>query len=125
MKKIFRYVIWLIVLIIVVRVLVYFLTKTYYQDMNNYEILVKSPVIEVTESKVAKNKGYIQGTATNDTGELISNINLKFDFYNENGKFVGSEYKLIEVFNATEQVKFDIRYQYENVAEIKISMVKQ
>lgn len=125
MKKILKYVIWLIALIIVVRVLVYFLTKTYYQDMNNYEILVKSPVIEVTESKVAKNKGYIQGTATNDTGELISNINLKFDFYNENGKFVGSEYKLIEVFNATEQVKFDIKYQYENVAEIKISIVKQ
>lgn len=125
MKKILKYVIWLIALIIVVRVLVYFLTKTYYQDMNNYEILVKSPVIEVTESKVAKNRGYIQGTATNDTGTLISNVNLKFDFYNENGKFVGSEYKLIEVFNATEQVKFDIKYQYENVAEIKISIVKQ
>lgn len=124
MKKILKYVIGLIVLIIVVKVLVYFLTKTYYQDMNNYELLENIPVvIEVTESKVAKNKGYIKGTVTNETGELISNMNIKFDFYNENGNFLGSEYKLIGVFNATEQVKFDIKYQYENVAKIEISII--
>lgn len=124
MKKILKYVIGLIVLIIVVKVLVYFLTKPYYQDMNNYELLENIPVvIEVTESKVAKNKGYIKGTVTNETGELISNMNIKFDFYNENGNFLGSEYKLIGVFNATEQVKFDIKYQYENVAKIEISII--
>lgn len=125
MKKIFRYVILLIALIVVVRILVYFLTKTYYKDMNNYEILITSPAIEVTESKVAKNKGYIKGTATNNTGELVSNMYIKFDFYDENEKFIGSEYEQIEVFNSTETVKFDIKYQYEDVAEIKISIVKQ
>ena len=124
MKKIFKYVILLIVVYVLVELCVYFLTKTYYKDMNNYEILVKSPVIEITESKVAKNKGYIEGTATNETTEMINNLIIRFDFYNEQGTYVGSKYKEVEIFNASEKVKFDIQYDYKNVAEIKISIVK-
>ena len=125
MKKIFRYVILLIVAYIVVETLVYFLTKTYYKDMNNYEILVERPAIEITESKVTNSKGYIQGNVTNNTGELIRNLRLKFDFYNEQGKFIGAEYKTIEVFNISERLNFDIQYEYENVNEIKISIVRE
>lgn len=124
MKKIFKYVILLIVVYVLVELCVYFLTKTYYKDMNNYEILVKSPVIEITESKVAKNKGYIEGTATNETAEMINNLIIRFDFYNEQGTYVGSKYKEVEIFNASEKVKFNIQYDYKNVSEIKISIVK-
>ena len=125
MKKIFRYVILLIVAYIIVEVLVYFLTKTYYKDLNNYDILVESPVIEITESKVAKSKGYIQGNITNDTGELMRNLRVKFDFYNEQGKYVGSENKTIDVFNISERLNFDIKYEYKDVSEIKISIVRE
>lgn len=125
MKKIFRYVILLIVAYIVVEVLVYFLTKTYYKDLNNYDILVESPVIEIKESKVAKSKGYIQGNITNDTGELMRNLRVKFDFYNEQGKYVGSENKTIDVFNISERLNFDIKYEYEDVNEIRISIVRE
>ena len=125
MKKIFRYVVLLIVVYLVVEIFVYFLTKTYYTDMNNYQILVESPAIEITESKVAKNKGYIQGTATNNTGAIINNISLRFDFYNSQGSYVGSKYKEIGVFNATERVKFDIDYEYKDVEEIKISIISE
>ena len=125
MKKIFRYVILLIVAYIVVEVLVYFLTKTYYKDLNNYDILVESPVIEITESKVAKSKGYIQGNITNDTGELMRNLRVKFDFYNEQGRYVGSENKTIDVFNISERLNFDIKYEYEDVNEIRISIVHE
>ena len=125
MKKIFRYVILLIVAYIVVEVLVYFLTKTYYKDLNNYDILVESPVIEIKESKVAKSKGYIQGNITNDTGELMRNLRVKFDFYNEQGKYVGSENKTIDVFNISERLNFDIKYEYKDVSEIKISIVRE
>lgn len=125
MKKIFRYVILLIVAYIVVEVLVYFLTKTYYKDLNNYDILVESPVIEITESKVAKSKGYIQGNITNDTGELMRNLRVKFDFYNEQGRYVGSENKTIDVFNISERLNFDIKYEYEDVNEIRISIVRE
>ena len=125
MKKIFRYIVLLIVVYLVVEIFVYFLTKTYYKDMNNYEILVESPVVNITESKVAKNKGYIQGTATNNTGAIISSLTLKFDFYNENAKYLGSEYHEIRPFNAEEKSKFDIQYQYDEVAEIKISVISE
>lgn len=125
MKKIFRYVILLIVAYIVVEVLVYFLTKTYYKDLNNYDILVESPVIEIKESKVAKSKGYIQGNITNDTGELMRNLRVKFDFYNEQGKYIGSENKTIDVFNISERLNFDIKYEYEDVNEIRISIVRE
>ena len=92
--------------------------------MKNYDILVKSPKIEVTESKVAKNKGYINGNITNDTDKLIKNLCIKFDFYNEQGKFLGAEYRREEILNASETIKFNIKYEYKNVSEIRISVVK-
>ena len=124
MKKIFRYVILLIVICLVVKLYVFLLTKTYYKNMQNYVILIKSPKIEITESKVSKNKGYIKGTATNDTGEIIKNLKIKFDFFNEKGSFLGSEYKEEEIFNASEKIQFDIEYVYNNVAEIRRSIIK-
>lgn len=124
MKKIFRYVILLIALYLVVQLYVFLLMKQYYRDMKNYNVLVESPKIEVTESKVAKNKGYIKGKITNNTDELIKNLKVKFDFYDEQGKFVGAEYKMEEIFNVSETVSFDIKYEYENISEIKISVIK-
>lgn len=123
MKKIFRYILLLIVVYLVVEVFVYFITKTYYTDMNNYEILVESPKIEISESKISKKKGYIEGTATNDTGEIINDASIRFDFYNSQGVCVGSKLKEIGVFNATEKAKFDVKYDYKNVTHIKISII--
>ncbi len=125
MKNIFRSIILLIVVYLVVQIFVYFLTKTYYRDMNNYEILVQSPEIKITESKVAKNKGYIQGTATNKTGAIISSLKIRFDFYDENERYIGSEYYKIEPFNANEKSKFDVKYEYDDVSSIKISIVNE
>ena len=124
MKKIFKYTLLLLIIYLVVQIFVYFLTKTYYKDMKNYDILVKSPKIKVTESKVAKNKGYINGNITNDTDKLIKNLCIKFDFYNEQGKFLGAEYRREEILNASETIKFNIKYEYKNVSEIRISVVK-
>ena len=124
MKKIFKYTLLLLIIYLVVQIFVYFLTKTYYKDMKNYDILVKSPKIEVTESKVAKNKGYINGNITNDTDKLIKNLCIKFDFYNEQGKFLGAEYRREEILAASETIKFNIKYEYKNVSEIRISVVK-
>lgn len=125
MKKIIRYLLLLILMIVVVRVYVYFLTKTNYQDMNNYEITVQTPEIAVTESKVAKNKGYIKGNITNNSSEMIKNLKVKFEFYNENEKLVGIEYRNEDVLNASETIKFDIGYNYKNVEKIKISTVTE
>ena len=125
MKKIIRYLLLLILMIVVVRAYVYFLTKTNYQDMNNYEITVQTPEIVVTESKAAKNKGYIKGNITNNSSEMIKNLKVKFEFYNENEKLVGIEYRNEDVLNASETIKFDIGYNYKNVEKIKISTVTE
>lgn len=125
MKKIIRYLLLLILMIVVVRVYVYFLTKTNYQDMNNYEITVQTPEIVVTESRVAKNKGYIKGNITNNSSEMIKNLKVKFEFYNKNEKLVGIEYRNEDVLNASETIKFDIGYNYKNVEKIKISTVTE
>lgn len=125
MKKIIRYLLLLILMIVVVRVYVYFLTKTNYQDMNNYEITVQTPEIVVTESKAAKNKGYIKGNITNNSSEMIKNLKVKFEFYNENEKLVGIEYRNEDVLNASETIKFDIEYNYKNVEKIKMSTVTE
>ncbi len=125
MKKIIRYLLLLILMIVVVRVYVYFLTKTNYQDMNNYEITVQTPEISVTESKVARNKGYIKGNITNNSAEMIKNLKVKFEFYNENDKLVGIEYRDEDILNASETIKFDIGYNYKNVEKIKISTVTE
>ena len=125
MKKIIRYLLLLIHMIVVVRVYVYFLTKTNYQDMNNYEITVQTPEISVTESKVARNKGYIKGNITNNSAEMIKNLKVKFEFYNENDKLVGIEYRDEDILNASETIKFDIGYNYKNVEKIKISTVTE
>ncbi len=125
MKKILRYVVMLIVIYLLVQIFVYFLTKAYYVDLQNYEILVKEPKIEITDSKVSKNKGYISGKATNNTGTLIKELKIKFDFYNEDGKFLGSEYKKIDYFNVNEVVNFDVKYYYQNVNEFKVSIISK
>ena len=125
MKKIIRYWLLLILMIVVVRVYVYFLTKTNYQDMNTYEITVQTPEISVTESKVARNKGYIKGNITNNSAEMIKNLKVKFEFYNENDKLVGIEYRDEDILNASETIKFDIGYNYKNVEKIKISTVTE
>lgn len=124
MKKILKYVILLIVIYLVSQLFTYLLTKPNYQEMKNFDVLIDKPKVMVTESKVSKNKGYIKGTITNNTGEIIKNLKVRFDFYNNQGKFVGTEYREEDIFNSTEIINFDIRYAYKNVDEIKISIVK-
>ncbi len=38
--------------------------------------------------------------------------------------FSGTEYREEEIFNASEKIQFEIKYEYNNVAEIRISIIK-
>lgn len=125
MKKIFKFLLIILLIYVVVQIFVYFLTKTNYVDMNNYQILTQSPSVQVIESKVSKHKGYIKGNVVNDTDTLIKEATVKFDFYNTFGGYLGTEYHKITTFNVTEKSKFDIKYEYENVGEIKINVISQ
>ena len=56
---------------------------------------------------------------------MIKNLKVKFEFYNENDKLVGIEYRDEDILNASETIKFDIGYNYKNVEKIKISTVTE
>jgi len=125
MKKIVRFVVLFIVIFLVVEIYVYFLTKTYYKEFDNYDILTESPVIEIKESKISKKKGYIQGKAINDTGAMLRNVKIKLEFYNKQGVLIGEEYEPIDVFNAGEEFYFDVNYSYKDVKKIEINIISE
>ena len=123
MKKIFMYIFLLILTIVVVRVFVYFMTKTYYKDMNNYKILITNPEISVTESKLYKNRGYVKGTIKNNTGSLMNNVSVRLKFYDKNGNLLSTEYsEEIKTFNNTETAKFEVKYSIYYIDRIEIDI---
>ena len=124
MKKIVKYIIGFIIAYFVLDFLTYFVTKPYYRDFYNYEILTESPAIQVTEAKSSYSKGYIKGIAKNTTGELIDEACVKAEIYKENGDFLGYKYYDISYFNPQEEDKFEIYYSYKDVGNIKLSIVE-
>ena len=125
MKKIFRYIIILVVTYILVGVFTYFITKQYYRDFSNYEILTESPQVEITECKTAYSKGYIKGTITNTTGEIIEESNVQVTIYDKNGEFLGCEYYTIQYFHPQENASFEVNYAYKNVVKIEVKLINE
>lgn len=125
MKKFFLYFIMFIGLYLIIDLLTFVCMKDNYKDITNYEIKTNSPKIEITESKAAYSHGYIKGNIINDTGNHIPEKYLQIDLYNSKGIYLGTESKEIKYFNVQEEIKFDISYQYTNVAKIKISLVDE
>lgn len=125
MKKFFLYFLMFIALYIFVTTLTNFSMKEKFKDIQNIQISVSSPKIFIEESKATNSHGYIKGNITNDTGEHIKDKFLQFDFYNKDGTYVGTETQEIKYFNVEEKVNFDIKYNYNNVNNIKISFVDE
>ena len=125
MKSLFIYLILFIAFYLFVDGIIYLSTKDSYKDLTNYEILVPSPEIRITEYKVSYSKGHISGTATNNAGKLIDKIILKFDFYNENGSYMGTKYEEIKYFNVGETSKFTVNFGYKKIESVKISLVEE
>jgi len=124
-KTFFIYLILFVILYLFVDLMVYFSTKDNYKDLTNYEITMSSPEIQITEYKASYSKGHITGTATNNTSQLIDKIILKFDFYNENGSYMGTKYEEIKYFNVGEKAKFTVNFGYEKIENVKISLAEE
>ena len=125
MKKIFRYIILLIVRYILVGAFTYIITKQYYRNFSNYEILTENPQIEIIECKTSYAKGYIKGTVTNTTGEIIDESNVQLTIYNKNGEFLGCEYYTIQYFHPQENASFEINFSYKNVGNIEVRVINE
>lgn len=93
-----------------------------YNDITNYEIKDTSPQISVKECKAIYTSGYMNGSVTNDTGDLIPLKYLKVNFYDADGIYLGSEYKELKNFYPDETINFDINYNYNNVNKVELSL---
>ena len=99
--------------------------KEKFVNITNHEINVTSLKVNITESKASYSRGYIKGNITNDTGEHIKDKYLQFDFYDEDGIYVGTESQEIKYFNVEEKISFEIDYEFQNVKKIKIDLVDE
>lgn len=125
MKTIFKCIILLVVTYLVVNFFTYFVTKPHYTEFNQYEVLTKNPEVEITECKRAYTKGYIKGSVKNTTGEIIDLACIKATLYNNDKQYLGTKYYSIPYFYPQEENNFELNFEYKNVGNIEIEVVKK
>lgn len=125
MKKFKVYFFIFIGFFLLTAVLTNFLMRDDYKNITKYEIKSESPEIVVTECKAAYSTGYVKGSVTNNTGELIPLKYLQINLYNEDGIYLGSEYKELKYFNPKETINFDISYDYLNIDRVTLDLVDE
>lgn len=124
-KKFVKYGIWLIIGYILVNFIAYgYIMKTY-KNINNYQILVETPSIEITESKATKINGYIVGKITNNTDALIFQKYLRVNFYNDKEQYLGTNYVEISNFQTGKTVEFKTSYNFTDVAKFTIDITDE
>lgn len=106
-------------------ILTNFLMRDDYKNITNYEIKVESPQVVITECKAAYSNGYIKGSVTNNTQELIPLKYLQINLYDENNVYLGSEYKELKNFYPKETINFDMSYDYLNINRVIIDFVDE
>ncbi len=97
---------------------------------DNYRAIdykVKSNLLEmkVVECKAAYSTGYIKGSVTNNTGELIPLKYLQINLYNKDDVYLGSEYKELKNFYPQETINFDIGYDYINTDKVVLGLIDE
>lgn len=122
MKKFAKYALWVIIGYILVNIMAYgYITKTY-KNINNYQILVDSPSIEIIESKGTKINGYIVGKVTNNTDALIFQKYIRINCYNSKDQYVGTNYVEMSNFQTGKTLEFKSSYDYTDVAKFTIDI---
>lgn len=123
LKKITMYIIILLVIYIFVSLASFgFINKTY-KNIGEYEILTKSPKIEIIESKATYVNGYVIAKVTNNTGVEIDKTYLKLDLYTENNNYLGTKYNIIKDFSNNEALEVKTNFKFNGVDHYKISLV--
>jgi len=122
LKTIFRYFAGFILFCLIINGLTYLATRPEYRNLNSYTLEVYSPSVKITEAKNKYSGGYIEGTVTNNTGKLIDLKYLKFEFYDKDETYLGTEFKELKYFNVGEVEKFRIEHKHRQVDNVIISM---
>jgi hypothetical protein len=121
MKKFKIYFLIFIGFFVLSTVLTNFLMRDDYKNIN-YEIKSEMLQIQVTESMAANSNGYIKGSITNNTEELIPLKYIQVNLYDENNAYLGSEYKELKNFYPNETINFDIAYEYFDINKVVINL---
>ena len=121
-KKFLLYIILLILLYIFVSVVSTGLILNTYKNIEEYQIAVDNPKVEIIESKGTSINGFVNGTVKNTTDSNIDNQYLKIDYYSVRNTYLGSSYIELNGFEKNEVLEFNSIFKYNGVESYKISM---
>ena len=99
--------------------------KSTYKPINDYEIEINSPKIEITEAKATYINGYVKGKVTNNTGEDIDNLYVKINFYSERNVDLGTRFAKIENLKQGETKDFEVKFKFQEVKNFKVNVTKE
>ena len=124
LKKFRMYLFMFIGFFILITLLTSFLMRDNYRN-TNYEIKDETPLIAVEECKAAYGNGYIKGSVTNNTEEIIPFKYLQINLYDKNDVYLGSEYKELKNIYPKETINFDMSYNYLNIDKATLNFVNE
>lgn len=123
LKKFFMYILILLALYIFVSLTSFGFINKAYKNIGDYEVLTKSPKIEIVESKATYVNGYVIAELTNNTGIEIDKAYLKLDLYTENDNYLGTKYNEIKNFSNNETLEIKTNFKFNGVDHYKVSVV--
>lgn len=123
LKKFFMYILLLLAIYIFVSLASFGFINKAYKNIGDYEILTKSPKVEIIESKATYVNGYVIAKVTNNTGMEINKTYLKLDLYTENDNYLGSKYNEIKDFSNNKVLEVKTNFKFNGVDHYKISLV--
>lgn len=122
MKTFFKYALVVILFYIFSNVMINAFFKVSYTNITNYDINVTEAFVDVTEAKVSKRNGYINGIIKNNTDKIIENRYLKFSMLSKNGNVLGEKYVRIDKLEINQIRNFEVKFDYDNVKSFRIEM---
>lgn len=123
-KKIAKYVLLVIIAYMLVNLMSYAFIMKSYKNMDNCEVLINRPSVEILDSKATKVNGYLVGKVTNNTDSLIYAEYLRVNFYNERNNYLGTEYIGVNSLQAGKNLEFKLKYKYSHVSKITIDVTE-
>ncbi len=125
LKKFWKYFLLFIVMFVIIGGLTSLAMRENFKEIANYKIIGTSPIITVTKSEATNTHGYIKGTVTNNTENIIPLKYVKINLYDKDEIYLGSEYQEIKNFYPKETINFNINYRYNNVDKIVVGLTDE
>ena len=120
-KKFFKYIIGVILLMVFTNLCTYLGFNATYKNIDKTEDLPQG--IDIKLSQATKVCGRIYGEVTSDADNNLEGKFIKTNIYTDLGTLVGTKYIKIKDINQNEAKKFAVNFQAENVKFYNISIV--